>query len=718
MSFVVKKRDLTDPAQLQALIVEHADDLERGLTVLDSRFLLGQATIDVVGLDADGALVLIAVGLVADEEMFLRAVEAYSWCLEYPDAVRRLYPAVQFSSAHPPRVMFVVERMPDAFHRKIKQLGFPEVDCVEFRHLDVDGTAAVYFDTLAHLRRGAVATVATPDPTAAPPAPTANGRPTRLKLQKLLGADRSAPVREPAPVVRMVPRAAPRPESTPTAPALPTVRPAAPNTPVEQQPVASRRRRDDRAAPPAAPPIETPPPPVIRVSEPPRVTATVAAPPAPPLDVAPSSAVAEMFLGVPEALAQGLDAANEMVEPFARVEMQARNGHAEPAIQPEPTIPQEIELSVENTELAGVPVEEIRDVVAAEIFTSSVDPVVAPPLTIDEIPTVARELERPALSVPEPEPAATTMLELDSRPTVEPELTLELESRPIVEPEPEPKLELEAAPTFEADLKLELAAPPTPEPELKLELEAAPTLETELKLELEAAPTLEAGLNPELEAAPTLEAELKLELESPMIAEPAPSVTEPEPAIAALSTESLEPVVPEAPTTSAPSVFSRRPPEAAAARDAKVSFAGMANELLPQNHRAPAPEPPVSVSRASVEEITRGALEDLVGATEKRTSDDRPTAFAKPGGAFAKAPSPKRPRTIAPPPSDGQPIAGAAKLGSAPKRADAGAAAAPTPADGETPQAMPEGFEGLQFPNDGVLTRQWMEFLNQMAAGK
>jgi hypothetical protein len=32
--------------------------------------------------------------------------------------------------------------------------------------------------------------------------------------------------------------------------------------------------------------------------------------------------------------------------------------------------------------------------------------------------------------------------------------------------------------------------------------------------------------------------------------------------------------------------------------------------------------------------------------------------------------------------------------------------------------AVPDGFDGLRFPNDGVLTRQWMEFLNQMAAGK
>ena len=38
-------------------------------------------------------------------------------------------------------------------------------------------------------------------------------------------------------------------------------------------------------------------------------------------------------------------------------------------------------------------------------------------------------------------------------------------------------------------------------------------------------------------------------------------------------------------------------------------------------------------------------------------------------------------------------------------------------AEPETPR-MPQEFEGLKFPNDGVLTRQWMEFLNQMASSK
>lgn len=149
----IKKLDVTDLGKLQALVIENLQELEPGLALLDSRLLLGHATIDVVAMDANSTLVLVALGFSADEEMLLKAVEAYSWCLEYPQAIRRLYPAARISESRPPRMVFVVGRVPDAFHRKVKQLGFPEVDCVEFRHLEVDGAPVMYFDTILQLRR-------------------------------------------------------------------------------------------------------------------------------------------------------------------------------------------------------------------------------------------------------------------------------------------------------------------------------------------------------------------------------------------------------------------------------------------------------------------------------------------------------------------------------------------------------------------------------------
>ena len=641
MSFVVKKRDLTDPAQLRALIVEHADDLERGLTILDSR-LLGQTAIDVVALDADGALVLIAVGLVADEEMFMKAVDAYSWCLEYPDAIRRLYPAVRFSTEQPPRVMFVVERMPDAFHRKIKQLGFHEVDCVEFRHLDVDGTAAVYFDILARLRRGAVPTAPASDLGPAPAAPGPNGRPTSLKLQKLLGADRPPAPREPAPVVRIVHRAASRPEPAP----LP-IAPRAERAVAPKQSVDATRRSVD--APAATSPFTVVTPPAPPVSEP--VGAAVAAPAS--LDVVANSLE---DAGVPEILAQDLDTAEGLLEPFATLEP-TRNGHVEPS-----------------------------------------------PITIREPEPVIRDLE---LAIREPEPAV-------------PELALardELEPADVLEAVPDVVAAELSAPAEAEPLTLDEAAAPEPEPVQAVAIAGAPEPEPVQAVVTTIAPERELVI-PVLELEPRAIVEATPASEVSVIGDADPVVLpEPEPAGAALRLESAEPVVPVVAPAAPTSVFSRRPAEAVAARDAKVSFAGMAKDLLPRNHRAPQTEPPVSAPRASVEEITRGALDELVGATDKRTSEEQPAASAKASGPFAKAPSLKRPRTIAPPPSEGQPIAGGPKLGNSPKRVGAPEAAAPA-AEGEAAQPMPEGFEGLQFPNDGVLTRQWMEFLNQMAAGK
>jgi hypothetical protein len=230
MRVAARKLRVEDAAKLQALVVENFDAIEPGLTVLDARLLLGHGTIDVVGIDASGTLVLCAAGFSANEEMLLKAVEAYSWCLEYPEGLVRLYPSCQLSEERPPRLLFVVERMPDAFQRKIKQLGFPEVDCVEFRHLEFDGVQTVYFESLLRLRRSRM--VENEAPTAPPNGPgsapenviTMNSASTRalsVKPQKHVtptspdpaangsrAADRVAPAREPAPVVSMVSRQA------------------------------------------------------------------------------------------------------------------------------------------------------------------------------------------------------------------------------------------------------------------------------------------------------------------------------------------------------------------------------------------------------------------------------------------------------------------------------------------------------------------------------
>ena len=149
----LKKLEVKDIGDLEKLVAENVEGIEPGLKVIDSRLLLGHAAIDLVGLDAKASLVLIALDFTADEGLLLRVMDAYSWCLEYPDTIRRLYPMAQIASGRPPRILFIVERLTDSFIRRIKQLSFLEIDCLEFRHLEVNGTSALYFDLVQRLRR-------------------------------------------------------------------------------------------------------------------------------------------------------------------------------------------------------------------------------------------------------------------------------------------------------------------------------------------------------------------------------------------------------------------------------------------------------------------------------------------------------------------------------------------------------------------------------------
>ncbi len=122
---------LEDVKELQELVVDAVASIEPGLRLLEKQATLGSSTIDLVTLDAQEVLTLVAVGFEADDEMMLRALEAYSWCQDSSEELGQRFPVLQPST--PPRVIFIAERIPPGFLRKMRHLRFHRVDCLEFR---------------------------------------------------------------------------------------------------------------------------------------------------------------------------------------------------------------------------------------------------------------------------------------------------------------------------------------------------------------------------------------------------------------------------------------------------------------------------------------------------------------------------------------------------------------------------------------------------------
>ena len=287
-----RKLEVKDIGNLEQLVAENVEGVEPGLKIVDSRLLLGQAAIDLVGLDSKGSLVLIALDFSADDGLLLRVMDAYSWCLEYPDTLRRLYPMARASS-RPPRILFIVEKMTDAFLRRLRQLSFLEIDCFEFRHLEVNGASVVYFDLVESLRKIVESTSDTRSPAVS--APTAPTLPVAAPVPVVapIVEPRVAPLKpEPAkPAIEWPTRvesreaeSEPKPVEPPKAVALEPVRLERPVVAVVE-PVAPVAVPPVAAAPSAPTPVEEPkvvvdvPPPVPEFQSVKLVTETVAAAP-------------------------------------------------------------------------------------------------------------------------------------------------------------------------------------------------------------------------------------------------------------------------------------------------------------------------------------------------------------------------------------------------------------------------------------------------------
>src|SRR5262249_57397443 len=87
------RREIKDLQQLGTLVAENVDAIENGLKIIGSNLNLGRASVELVALDAAHTPVLVTLGLTANDAMLLRALEAYAWCLDYPESLQKLVPA-------------------------------------------------------------------------------------------------------------------------------------------------------------------------------------------------------------------------------------------------------------------------------------------------------------------------------------------------------------------------------------------------------------------------------------------------------------------------------------------------------------------------------------------------------------------------------------------------------------------------------------------------
>ena len=701
-----KKLEVPDLSNLEKLVAENIEGIEPGLRVIDARLCLGQAAIDLVALDARKALVLVALDFAADEGLLLRVMDAYSWCREYPDTLRRLYPMANVSATRPPRILFIVERVTDAFVRRIKQLSFLEIDCLEFRHLEVNGASAVYFDLVERLRRAAPVEPLSDDERVIITTPVRT--PKRIEAESPVVQPAWRPVAEPPAVqpsawapatADHAPFVAPEP-----APSVEEVASTVPGLGVSLE---SRMAElcAELSAEETPPAIETPrrieaEPPVVQpawrpVAEPPAVQPSAEAPAtadyAPFVAPEPAPSVEEVASTVPEL---GVSLESRMAELFAELSAEETPSAIE--------TPTRIEAEPPVVQPAWPSFPEPQAVQASAVASASSD---SAPF---QAPEPAPSVEEVASAVPE------VGVSLESRMA---ELFAELSAAEIPSSAEMPTEEYAAPEEEHAVPSLEVvdAEAVTDEPPLRLE-----SIDATARQEEPESPSRSADVeaNSDLQ---TLLRELHVETQ--------PEIEPPTDEAEVESTERAAEAPAEAPVeTNAAAVEEQAGAELIGCSGGHVDPTGRSCWHDPsavcfcQCHASQAAAPaevetpaPATTRPFWAKPSANKVLPPSGGRTYFFSQVARDSAPARQTVApWQQVPAPAQPRPAA---SSRLPATPAAHTAApAPQPA---AAAGPKPVVAKRKEPIPDHpeLESLHFPKDG-LSRQWLEFLNQLNGAK
>jgi hypothetical protein len=220
MTLIARKQSSAKQERLRRFVAEHVDALEPGMRIIEAGLRLGRMAVDLVAADARQTLVLIGVTGVATDRMLVGMLDAYIWCLQFPDGLRRLCPDAPITFTRPPRLVIVAQEVPEAFMELVGCLSL-EVECHELA-AEASPEAAVAEARVGLLAGDALA----PGSRAVAPATAP------------MPASASVPVAAPAPAAS-VPAAAPTPATVTATPVTQAAAPAAAPAPATDAPVPS-----------------------------------------------------------------------------------------------------------------------------------------------------------------------------------------------------------------------------------------------------------------------------------------------------------------------------------------------------------------------------------------------------------------------------------------------------------------------------------------------
>lgn len=136
-------------AELESYVKSSLNDIETGLTLIDTQVNTYRGPLDILAADNEGCLVVMELKVREDDDMLFQAMNYYDWVQEHIDTVNRMYKnihsTVEVNYKRPPRLMLIAPSFPSSLKRRAKYLNI-DIDLHIYRFIEIGGKTGLLFE--------------------------------------------------------------------------------------------------------------------------------------------------------------------------------------------------------------------------------------------------------------------------------------------------------------------------------------------------------------------------------------------------------------------------------------------------------------------------------------------------------------------------------------------------------------------------------------------
>ena len=144
----VKSLEISE-GELESFVKLSLDNIETGLTLIDTQVNTYRGPLDILAVDSEGCLVVIELKVKKNDDMLFQAVDYCDWVQQNIDSVSRMYrnihPKVEVNYKKPPRIMLIAPSFSSSLKRRAKYLDI-SIDLYIYRLIEIGGKRGLLFE--------------------------------------------------------------------------------------------------------------------------------------------------------------------------------------------------------------------------------------------------------------------------------------------------------------------------------------------------------------------------------------------------------------------------------------------------------------------------------------------------------------------------------------------------------------------------------------------